>query len=78
MPSTLSPIVEVVSNVGFWYNPLMMLRALGEIPNRSRAMIMALWSIESKACFQSKNIFCIGCLVASDHSIALLRINKGC
>ena len=55
-----------------------MLRALGDMPNLLRAMSIELWSIESKAFFQSKKRKCSGWAVISDHSIARLSMNKGC
>ena len=55
-PSAFSPIEEVVSNVGSLYMPCMILRALADMPNLSSATSIELWSMESKACFQSKNM----------------------
>ena len=39
---------------------------------------MAAWSRESIACFQSRKNRCSSVSVVVDHSMALLRVNRGC
>ena len=56
----------------------MSLQMFGGSPNLSSADIMAVWSSESKACFQSKNRRLSGLEVILDHSMARLSTKMGC
>ena len=69
-------LVPLVTNRGSKSGSIT-LRARSDNPNLLEAIRMAVWSGESKACFQSKKRRFNGLFVISDHSMARPRINRG-